>query len=118
MTLAEMKLLFFLAYYSLFGFIMLSYFSVISSTQDKYVNSVAEYFECEAFGVHPNYNCSQTYDKYNYVPLAASTYILMGFITTIILIYVINWRSVANFCIRKLYHYKGKATDYSVIDDD
>ncbi|XP_019850175.1 PREDICTED: uncharacterized protein LOC109580971 [Amphimedon queenslandica] len=118
MTLAEMKLLFFLAYYSLFGLMMMSYFSVISSTQDKYVNSVAEYFECEAFGTHHNYNCSTTYEKYNYVPLAASTYILMGFITIIILIYVVNWRSVANFCVRKLYHYKGKVTNYSIIDDD
>ena len=97
----------------------MAYFSVVTSTQDNYVSIVAEYFECQAFGVEPNYTCKPTYDKYNYTPLAATTYVLMGLVTTIILIYVINWRAVANSCLRRLYYNRRRCkTDYSTMDND
>lgn len=94
-----MKLLFALAYYSLFGVVMLLYFSLVTATQNEYINNLTEYFECEAFGVSPNTTaCPKKYERYNYIPLAVATYTLMGLVSTVILFYAVNWRALAQFC--------------------
>ena len=78
----------------------MAYFGVATATQDKYTSRIEEYFECQAFRVNPNASCDAiSFEKYNYADFSVVVYLLLGFVTTAILVYVCNWRAVATFCL-------------------
>ncbi|XP_019850181.1 PREDICTED: uncharacterized protein LOC109580977 [Amphimedon queenslandica] len=102
-SLPEIKLLFTLLFFSIFGIITLAYFGVANATQDKYTTGLEEYFECQAFGVHPNVTCDKDFEPYTYPNFLAVDYLLLGFITTAIFIYVCNWRAVGSYLSKLCY---------------
>ncbi|XP_019850179.1 PREDICTED: uncharacterized protein LOC109580975 [Amphimedon queenslandica] len=102
-SLPEIKLLFTLVFFSIFGIVSLAYFGAATATRDKYKSGIKKYFECQAFGVHPNVSsydqCPMDFEKYDYPYFSVVVYLLLGFVTTAILVYVCNWRAVATFCL-------------------
>ena len=97
----ELKLLFTLVFFSVFGIVSLAYFGTDTATRDKYINGIEKYFECQAFGVHPNVSCKQLakdFENYDYPHFSIIVYLLLGLVTTAILVYVCNWSAVATFC--------------------
>lgn len=93
-TIAETKILFVLCYYVVFGVITLAYFGYTTADQEDFVNGIKSYFTCEASGQRPNSTpCDpDLYLQYNNPELGATTYLLMGLITTANFIFVINWK--------------------------
>ena len=108
-----------MVYYIIFGGISLVYFGIATATQDDYAKLLTNYFECEAFGVHPNVSCDthREFEKYNYQGLSVTVYMLMGFISTANLIYVINWKALMHkTCYRRKYS-KAKKLETSAAND-
>ncbi|XP_019850180.1 PREDICTED: uncharacterized protein LOC109580976 [Amphimedon queenslandica] len=110
-ALPEIKLLFTLLFFSIFGIIILYYFGAATATQDKYTTGIKKYFECQAFGIDPNVKRCDPADfrQYTYPDFAVIVYLLLGFITTANLIYVCNWRAVCS-CLSKLCYRKQRYT--------
>lgn len=54
------------------------------------MEAVDEYFFCEASGYNPSNPCPKNYEQYTYPELQAAIYVVMGFIPTVNLIYVLN----------------------------
>ena len=98
---AEKKILFVLCYYVIFAVIMLVYFGFDTSDVDLFTEALQTYFHCQALGHLPNQTSQcdpKEYQQYIYPELAATTYFLMGFITTANLTFVINWSTISKFC--------------------
>ena len=98
---AEKKLLFVFAYYTVFASVTLAYFGVATGDQDNFVAAATEYFICESSG--PEEPCPKDYEQYAHPGLAATAYLLLGFIPAVSLIFVIHVRELKQW-IRKVRH--------------
>ena len=86
---AETKIILVLCYYALFGVSSLSYFSVESIDQDVKIRAIQQYFVCEAAG--SGKECDRSgFDTLGYEGLIIVTYLLLGLIPTVNLIFVVN----------------------------
>ena len=111
---AEKKILFVLCYYVIFTVIMLVYFGLLTADTDSFVEALERYLRCQALGHLPNQTSQcdpKEYQQYIYPGLAATTYFLLGFITTANLTFVINWSTVTKFCSR-YYPKKTKSSKF------
>ena len=110
-----------LCYYIIFGVVTLAYFGVATADQDLLLNSIETYLRCEAMGHLPNQTsqCNpKEYRQYIYPELSAISYLLMGFIPTANLAFVINWKMTTqkmmscfrHYCHRKRYTENTKVT--------
>ena len=110
---AEKKIFFVLCYYVIFAVIMLVYFGFFTADTDLFIEALETYFHCQALGHLPNQTSQcdpKEYQQYIYPELAATTYFLMGFITTANLTFVIKWSTITKFCSR-YYHKKEKSSN-------
>ncbi len=60
------------------------------------MDAVREYFMCEAIGHNPENPCPKLYEQYRYPRMEATVYILIGFIPSVNLVFVINSTAVKN----------------------
>ena len=101
-SIAEKKLLFVFTYYIIFIAIALTYYSVTIRDYAYLIVEVEKYFMCEAFGYNPDDPCPKNYEQYTYTWLSTVTYLLMNFVPTINLIFVINVRVLKAQCLRRV----------------
>ena len=87
---AEKKLLFVFSYYIVFTLVTLVYYSMTTRDTDKFLAAVEDYFICEGLGHDPENPCPKDYEQYRYPIMEGVVYILMGFIPTVSLIFVIH----------------------------
>ena len=101
---AEKKLLFVFAYYIVFAVVTLVYFGLSTGSQGKLVAAIVDYFLCEADGFNAESPCPRNYERYTYPVLAATTYLLMGFIPAVSLIFVVHVQKLKHkfmkMCVR------------------
>ena len=94
---AERKLLLVLFYYVTFGIVMLSYLAVQSADKDYISSALEQYFICEAPG--SGADCSRSeFDKPVYAGLVTATFLMLGFLPCVNLIFVVSWQGVKEFC--------------------
>ena len=91
---AEKKLLFVFLYYTIFTSIILAYFGVSNGDQPNFIRTTTLYFSCEAGGHDPENPCPRSYEQYTYPGLAATSYMLMGFIPAVNLLFVVNFQKL------------------------
>ncbi len=77
-------------YYTIFATLTLVFYSITTSNYSKFEEAVIEYFSCEAGGYNPIDPCPKSYEQYTYPELQAAVYVVMGFVPTVNLIYVID----------------------------
>ncbi len=87
---AERKLIIIFTYYMVFATLTLVYYSIVTGNYDNFEEAVIDYFSCEAGGYNPVSPCPKDYEQYTYPELQATIYIVMGFIPSVNLIYVID----------------------------
>ena len=107
----EIKLIFIFVYYTLLGVVSLYYYSI--SLVDKGIGSASfqEYYRCESLGL-PN-NCSKPCKEGPLYSLVCGL-ILTSFITSVNLIYVINWSKAKLLLRRCLRSLRGRNSDQHV----
>lgn len=93
-TTAEKKLLFVFIYYAIFVAVLLIHFALFTGDRDNLKNAATAYFVCEASGHDPENPCPKDYEKYSHPGAAAATFVLIGFLPLVNLIYVIPWRGL------------------------
>lgn len=94
LSVAEKKLLFVFLYYTVFASIILAYFGVSNGDQTNFIQATAIYFACELGGHDPENPCPKNYEQYTYPGLAATSYMLMGFIPAVNLIFVVHFHKL------------------------
>ena len=80
---------------------MLVHFGIYTAESDLFIEALETYFRCEALGHLPNETSQcdpKEYQQYIYPGLAATTFLLMGFVTTANLTFVIKWSTITKFC--------------------
>ena len=105
---AEKKILIALCYYVIVALITLVYFGTYTANSDLFIEALETYFRCQALGHLPNQTSQcdpKEYQQYIYPGLAATTFLLMGFLSTANLSFVIKWSHITKFC-SQLYHKK------------
>lgn len=100
LSVAEKKLLFVFLYYTIFASIILAYFGVANGDQTNFIRATAIYFTCEAGGHDPENPCPKNYEQYTYPGLAATSYMLMGFIPAVNLIFVVHFHKLQQALLR------------------
>ena len=93
---AETKILVVLCYYAIFGIIALSFFAISSAEQEEFINAIEEYFICEGAGSQMECDRSQ-FEQYTYSGLVITTFVLLGFLPCVNLIFVIKWGAGKHF---------------------
>ena len=99
---------------------MLVYFGFATADTDLFVEALEVYFRCQALGHLPNETSQcdpKEYQQYIYPELSATTYFLMGFLTTANLTFVVNWSTITKFCSR-YYHKKEKSSNVMFLNRD
>ena len=92
---------------------MLVHFGTYTANSDLFIEALETYFRCEALGHLPNQTSQcdpKEYQQYIYPGLQATTFLLMGFLTTANLTFVIKWSTITKFCSR-LYRKKEKSSN-------
>ena len=87
---------------------VLVYYGFAVADIDLLEKALETYFHCEALGHLPNQTSQcdpKEYQQYIYPGLAATTFLLMGFLSTANLTFVIKWSHITKFC-SQLYHKK------------
>ena len=80
--------------------VSLAYFGTSVGDQDDFVTAAAQYFACEAGGHNSSDPCPKNYEQFTHPELAAATYLLMGLIPVINMIYVIHFGNARSNIIR------------------
>ena len=96
------------------------HFGTYTANSDLFIEALETYFRCEALGHLPNQTSQchpKEYQQYIYPEIAAITNVLMAFITTANLTFVIKWSTVTKFCLR-LYHKKEKTSNIMLPNPD
>ena len=89
---AETKILIILCYYALFAVVSLSYFTAGLEDQDEFLDAIERYFVCE--GARSQMECNRAeLEQFTYPGVVIATFVLLGFIPCVNLIFVINWRA-------------------------
>ena len=100
LSVAEIKLLFSLCYFAIFGICTILYFQFALQDQTKMVSDLENYFKCKyCLGVTNKTHCNQDYQQYTHTPERAVIYIVMSFLPMALLIFVVNWKKVGTFVI-------------------
>ena len=110
---AEKKILIALCYYVVFTVVMLVHFGVYTAESDLFIEALETYFRCQALGHLPNETSQcdpKEYQQYIYPGLQGATFLLMGFLTTANLTFVMKWSAITKFCSR-YYHKKEKSSN-------
>ena len=81
---------------------MLTFFSVLSRDYVYFIDEVKKYFVCEAFGYNSDDPCPRNYEQYTHGWLEAVAYLVMGFIPTVNLVFVINFQHLKAQCLRRV----------------
>ena len=93
---AEIKLLFALCYYAVFGIVTILYFQPTLEHQENFFTDIESYYRSN---ICPN-NSSvySTFDsKYSFDGRRAVGYVIMSLIPTALLVFLINWNNVGHF---------------------
>ena len=94
---------------------MLVHFGVYTAESDLFIEALETYFRCQALGHLPNQTSQcdpKEYQQYIYPGLQAATFLLMGFLTTANLTFVMKWSTITKFCSR---YYRKKEKSSNVI---
>ena len=93
--------------------ITLVHFGIYTANSDLFIEALETYFRCEAVGHLPNQTSQcdpKEYQQYIYPGLAATTFLLIGFLSTANLTFIIKWSTITKFCLR-LCHKKEKSSN-------
>ena len=93
---AEIKLLFALCYYAVFGVVTILYFQPTLEHQEHFFADIETYYRNNS--CPNNSNVYSTFDsKYSYNGRRAVGYVIMSLIPTALLVFLINWNNVRHF---------------------
>ena len=96
---AETKIIVALCYYALLGISWLIYFSLDVINQNVTVKAIQQHFVCEASG--SGKECDRSgFETLGYEGLIIVTYLLLGLVPTVMLIFVVNWSATKSSCHR------------------
>ena len=94
---------------------MLLYFGLNTADTDSFIEALETYFRCQALGHLPNQTSQcdpKEYQQYIYPGLQTATYLLMAFLTTANLTFVMKWSTISKFCSQ---YYRKKEKSSNVI---
>ena len=94
---AQTKILVILCYYAIFGIVALTYFALAIADLDEFMDASLEYLVCEGAGSQVECDRSQ-FEQYTYFELVMLTFLLLGFLPCVNVVFVINWAAAKNFC--------------------
>ena len=99
LSVAEIKLLFALCYFAIFGAATIVYFQRALQDQPNFFNAVEKYMVCnycDSIGQSTE-TCHKDYTQYTHTPERAVSYVIMSLIPTALLIFLINWKRVIHY---------------------
>ena len=92
----EQRLLFTLSFFAVFGVISMVFGAILDAKYDNFLNATKHYVACEALGPSPG-SCDsfvQEMNRYGFYKLSAVTYILIGLLPLVALIFIWDWSTI------------------------
>lgn len=89
---AETKILLILCYYVIFGFVVITFFSIQFAMGESQLQALEQYFLCEEDGVGSDCNNS-TMQTNSMIGMELTASVLLGLVPVVNLAYVIQWKS-------------------------
>ena len=94
---AQVKVLFVLCYYIVFGVCVLSAYTEFSRTFARFVDELLAYFDCESAGTGEPCDRSGYLDATNPV-LSTASFVLLGLVPVVNLVFVVKFQKVMKIC--------------------
>ncbi|KAL5515466.1 hypothetical protein EMCRGX_G000636 [Ephydatia muelleri] len=97
---AEMKIFIVFCYYVLIGSAALAAFTLNATTSASFVKKINQYFACKANGDSDMCDDERSaYERFTYPEIGTASFILLGFLPAVNLVYVLSCDNLKRICI-------------------